>query len=121
MAREIDIRPNGSAPEVVLTIGQIQTGAFAVYLFEADRVTRRELARGTARKGAGLPISLGAASTLQNKFVTWDVVAIPVTGSRVSATLTVLQDGQQVTSFTDFGDVRPGDNIGILSAGAKLI
>ncbi len=120
MAREIDIDPNGGDPEVVLTMGHANTGAFAVNLFEADRTTHRQLAQGTARNGAGLPISLGAAASLPNKVLTWDAVVIPVTGSRFSVTLTVLQDGRQVTSFTDFGDVNAGDNVGVLRTGAKL-
>jgi hypothetical protein len=118
--REIDIRSNGGTPQVVLTIGQANNGAFAVYLFEADKVTHRELARGTAKNGAGLPISVGPAGTLQDRFIVWDVAVIPVTGSRFSATLAVLQDGQQVTSLTDFGDLQPGDNVGLIRAGAKL-
>ena len=121
MPRTIDIDPNGSRPEVVLTIGHAQTGAFAIYLFDADRVTHRELARGTARQGAGQPVSLGDAATLPQKILTWDAALIPVSGSRVSVTLTVLQNGRQVTSFTDTADVPAGQNAAILRTGALLV
>jgi hypothetical protein len=121
MPRTIDIDPNGGRPSVVLTIGQANTGRFAIYLFEADQVTHRQIGSGTARVGAGQPISLGDPAALPNKILTWDTAVIPITGTRFSVTLTVLQDGRQVTSFTDAGDLKPGDNVGLIRAGATFI
>lgn len=122
MPRTIDIDPNGGTPEAVLTIGHANTGAFVVHLFDANRTNHRQLTRGTARNGAGLPIPIpGTVVTLPGKILTWDAVVIPITGSRFSVTLAVLQDGREVASFTDFGDVNAGDNVGILRAGATLV
>ena len=120
MAREIRPNPNGEPLIVSVTIGQTNAGKYGVYLFEADRTTFRTVGTGDADTGNGVDLEVGDSGQLAGKFLTWDVVAAPVVGTRFSATLRATQGGKQLTQFTDDADVPSGSNFATIRASAVL-
>ena len=117
MARTI--KADHSNPlSVSLTAGQIEFAIFGIYLFEADKITFRTIAIGSSTNGNGDEIVVAPGGSLSGKFLTWDVKAVPLSGTRFSVTLRAFQDGKTIASFLDVGDVPAGQNEALIRASA---
>lgn len=118
--RTVDVSTGGGPVTATITIGFAQFGKYALYRFESDKTTFAEIGRGETPAGPE-SFLVGDGANLAGKYLSWDAVIVPISGSQISVTLRVTQGGQPVATFVDDAKVPAGKQSATVRASARFV
>jgi len=117
--KTIHLDPAGGPATARITIGQGQVAAFAMYIFDSQRLNPHQIGNGVTPPSIQ-SVSMGPVNALTGGFLTWDVAVAPFTtsGEPYSITIDVLQNGSIANTFNDSGAFKAGEVLKIHDSAA---